>query len=134
MTGGDPDNPRSRAACLGAPAEYWFPDFVHVVLDDDGEVVEEIEFLDDGTQWELYGDTSYAYEIGREICNGCPIREECLEGAMERRERYGMWGGLIPIERRRIERRNRRRNLHERRQAEADAQAAQSADTVEVES
>ena len=28
------------------------------------------------------------------ICCSCPVRTECLRGATERRELYGVWGGL----------------------------------------
>lgn len=38
------------------------------------------------------------------ICAGCEVRDECLEGADERDERHGIWGGLTPTERRRIRR------------------------------
>lgn len=33
------------------------------------------------------------------ICGMCPVRRECLESAMERRERHGIWGGLNEDER-----------------------------------
>ncbi len=29
------------------------------------------------------------------ICAGCPRREPCLEGALERREPWGVWGGEL---------------------------------------
>ena len=29
------------------------------------------------------------------ICAGCPRRESCLEGALERREPWGVWGGEL---------------------------------------
>lgn len=29
------------------------------------------------------------------ICARCPVREECLEGALERREPAGVWGGQL---------------------------------------
>ena len=29
------------------------------------------------------------------ICAGCPRRELCLEGALERREPWGVWGGEL---------------------------------------
>ena len=29
------------------------------------------------------------------FCGGCPVREECLEGARERREPWGVWGGEL---------------------------------------
>lgn len=30
----------------------------------------------------------------RQICAGCGIRMECLRAAVERREKYGIWGGV----------------------------------------
>lgn len=30
----------------------------------------------------------------RRICAMCPVREECLEWAVEHKERYGVWGGV----------------------------------------
>lgn len=100
----------SQAACKGADPEVFFP----VFLDDDGE-----EVFDDGTIFESYGDTTPFYEDARAICALCPMREECLDYAMEHHIRFGMFGGLTPIERRRIERRDRRRRLQERRRREA---------------
>lgn len=54
------------------------------------------------------------YSIPREICAACPIRERCLEYAMQREgsraadSRWGMWGGLTGIERANLARRRRR--------------------------
>lgn len=100
----------AKAKCLGADPSLFFPDFV----DDDGEDV-----YDDGTIFESYGDTSDFYAEAREICAGCPMKDACLTYAMDHRIRFGMYGGLTPIERRRIERRDRRRRLQERRKREA---------------
>ena len=41
------------------------------------------------------------------ICSGCSIRSECLEGALEREERFGIWGGLTERERRPLRRQRR---------------------------
>jgi WhiB family redox-sensing transcriptional regulator len=30
------------------------------------------------------------------ICDGCPAIEPCADGAIRRREQYGIWGGLTP--------------------------------------
>lgn len=38
----------------------------------------------------------------RKVCDGCEVREQCLEWALERREPYGIWGGKSPDERRRL--------------------------------
>jgi len=42
------------------------------------------------------------------ICALCPVREPCLEHAIARREKLGVWGGLTERERRREIRRRRR--------------------------
>jgi WhiB family redox-sensing transcriptional regulator len=34
-------------------------------------------------------------ERAKALCRGCPIRERCLAGALERRERWGVWGGQL---------------------------------------
>ena len=33
------------------------------------------------------------------ICAKCPVREECLQSAIDNEEQYGVWGGLTAIER-----------------------------------
>lgn len=40
-------------------------------------------------------------------CFGCPAaaRLACLEGALERREAWGVWGGMGPEDRHRLQRR-----------------------------
>lgn len=81
-----PDNlPRARhwtddAACVGAPLGLFFPE----------------------------GDSRAARKVVQEakgLCEGCLVRERCLEEAMARGERYGVWGGLDERERRRLGRR-----------------------------
>lgn len=42
------------------------------------------------------------------VCEGCSVRELCLEHALGSREREGVWGGCTERERRRIIRRRRR--------------------------
>lgn len=44
---------------------------------------------------------------GKAVCAGCPVRAECLEYALENRERHGIWGGLSERERRKLERAGR---------------------------
>ncbi len=31
----------------------------------------------------------------KRICAGCPVADACLEGALERREPWGVWGGEL---------------------------------------
>lgn len=40
-----------------------------------------------------------AIKHAKEICTACDLRAACLEGALERRERWGVWGGLSKPER-----------------------------------
>jgi len=41
------------------------------------------------------------------VCEGCEVREACLEHALTWREHTGVWGGATELERRRINRRRR---------------------------
>jgi len=34
-------------------------------------------------------------EVAKGFCGTCPLRAACLEGALERREPWGVWGGEI---------------------------------------
>src|SRR5690606_28754178 len=55
---------RNNAACLGVDSNVFFP----------GRGAK-------GTE-------------AKQICGGCPVREECLEYALRTRPVYGIWGGL----------------------------------------
>lgn len=45
-------------------------------------------------------DLFFSEDIGeiaaaKRVCGGCPVLAECLEGALERREPFGVWGGQL---------------------------------------
>ena len=40
----------------------------------------------------------------KRICQGCEVRDACLEYALSNDERFGIWGGLSERERRRLKR------------------------------
>lgn len=98
-----------EAECRTYPKKLFTPD----IFDEDGN-----EQFDDGTIWESFGDTSQYYAEARTICDVCPVKELCLAHALAEKERWGMWGGLTPIERRRIERKDRRQRLRDKRARE----------------
>lgn len=68
----------SDAACLEYPSETFFPE---------------------------KGNTAVSREAKR-ICGGCLVRDVCLAYALERGERWGVWGGLSETERRMLARRS----------------------------
>lgn len=70
----------ARAACKDQPSSLWFPE--------NGEE-------------HRAGD----YRAGKQVCEGCDVRAECLEYALTNRMEYGLWGGLIPKERQLLRRR-----------------------------
>jgi excisionase family DNA binding protein len=39
-----------------------------------------------------------------EICNGCPVRAQCLQWALTHDERFGIWGGMSERQLRRLRR------------------------------
>ena len=77
-------NWRAASACLNTDPDVFFPVAV-------------------GT-----ADSSWSH--GRcVICDGCPVRQQCLDYAMRSGEKDGIWGGTTPEERIRARRaRNRR--------------------------
>jgi WhiB family redox-sensing transcriptional regulator len=34
-------------------------------------------------------------ELAKAMCTTCPVVQECLAGALERREPWGVWGGQL---------------------------------------
>jgi WhiB family redox-sensing transcriptional regulator len=47
-------------------------------------------------------------EEAKSVCRRCPVREECLQFALETGPDAGVWGGLSEDERRALKRRNAR--------------------------
>jgi WhiB family redox-sensing transcriptional regulator len=42
-----------------------------------------------------FSDSPAELELAKSLCRGCPLRLECLAGAVERQEPWGVWGGEI---------------------------------------
>jgi WhiB family redox-sensing transcriptional regulator len=62
-----------------------------------------------GVDTDVFFPTSEANaEAAKEICATCPVREQCLEYALDTRPPDGVWGGLTPIERHRLIRRRQK--------------------------
>lgn len=50
-------------------------------------------------------DKAGSYLQAKEICFGCPVRLECLDWAITTGTDHGLWGGLAPLERKRLRKR-----------------------------
>lgn len=42
-----------------------------------------------------FADVPTELELAKSLCGDCPLRVECLAGALEREEPWGVWGGEI---------------------------------------
>lgn len=43
----------------------------------------------------FFAETPQGVETAKAICLDCPMRAECLAGALKRREPHGVWGGEL---------------------------------------
>lgn len=56
----------------------------------------------------FYPETDEEADAAKDVCAVCPVQGACLEFALARREKEGVWGGFTERERRRIIRQRRR--------------------------
>lgn len=77
---GNPDPWTSEARCVETDADVFFP---------------EPGF--------------HAADVAKKICQQCEVVAECLEAALKRHERYGVYGGHTPKERELISRQRRKK-------------------------
>ncbi|MGL5867251.1 MAG: WhiB family transcriptional regulator [Dermatophilaceae bacterium] len=45
-----------------------------------------------------FADTPDGVEFAKELCVRCPARQQCLDGALQRREPWGVWGGELFVQ------------------------------------
>jgi len=50
----------------------------------------------------FFPDKGHSVAAAKKVCGGCPVKDECLQWALDRDERFGVWGGLSERERRRL--------------------------------
>jgi WhiB family redox-sensing transcriptional regulator len=60
------------------------------------------------------------------FCQGCPVKDPCLAGALERREPWGVWGGELFVNGK-VVAQKRKRGRPPKVRPEAEQPAAQSA-------
>lgn len=70
-------NWRAHGACLTADPDLFFPVAMGTVA-------------------------SRQIAEAQQICAGCPVKQQCLDFAMQTRESAGIWGGTTPEDRLRV--------------------------------
>jgi WhiB family redox-sensing transcriptional regulator len=50
----------------------------------------------DAALW--FAESPVDLELAKTLCGGCPVRAECLAGALGREEPWGVWGGEIFVQ------------------------------------
>ena len=73
-----------------------------------------------------FADAPAELELAKSLCGDCPVRVECLAGALERAEPWGVWGGEI-FERGVVIARKRPRGRPRKSDVALDVQAEASA-------
>lgn len=56
----------------------------------------------------FYPDNDEEAEIAKQVCAQCGVRQVCLDFALTKREKVGIWGGATERERRRLLRHRRK--------------------------
>lgn len=56
---------------------------------------------------EFYPEKGGSTRTAKRICDRCEVKTECAQDAVERREPYGVWGGMSQNERRALGRSER---------------------------
>ncbi|MHA6762786.1 WhiB family transcriptional regulator [Streptacidiphilus sp. PAMC 29251] len=46
----------------------------------------------------FFAETPADVEYAKSLCGTCPVKESCLQGALERREPWGVWGGELFVQ------------------------------------
>ncbi len=46
----------------------------------------------------FFAETPAEVEHAKALCAGCPLQVECLAGALERKEPWGVWGGQLVLD------------------------------------
>ena len=58
----------------------------------------------------FYPDDEAEANAAKSVCDSCAVKSECLDHALDSREKAGVWGGATERDRRRIMRQRRRKD------------------------
>lgn len=77
------------------------------LADPDGEDWQEHALCAQTDPEAFFPEKGGSTRAAKRTCQGCTVRDECLEYALARDERFGIWGGLSERERRNLKRQGR---------------------------
>ncbi|HOB04209.1 MAG TPA: WhiB family transcriptional regulator [Propionibacteriaceae bacterium] len=46
----------------------------------------------------FFAESPAEVELAKIVCGPCPVRDQCLASAIERREPHGVWGGQLLVQ------------------------------------
>lgn len=75
-----------------APEDRW----------EDRSACRDEQYRDHADDWYAPSSNRDAHNAAMRVCAGCPVRAECQNAALNRREAWGIWGGLTEGQRRSI--------------------------------
>ncbi len=80
-----------------------FLKFARIMVEADPECaqVPDVFYPEETTQ------PAWSTKTAKDICERCPIMDECAQYALEANEGFGIWGGMTPHERRQLRKRSR---------------------------
>jgi WhiB family redox-sensing transcriptional regulator len=78
---------------------------LYAVEEDEGELSWQTDALCAQTDPEaFFPEKGGSTRDAKRVCEACPVQAECLDYAMSKDEKFGIWGGLSERERRRLRR------------------------------
>lgn len=57
---------------------------------------------DDAAKWFPAQGERHLITVAKRFCTGCPVRQRCLDYALDNQILHGVWGGRSPLERKRV--------------------------------
>ena len=82
-------------------------DYVQLLSDFD-LVLKKFDWMDDAacrglSSVNFFPEETYNVDAPKAmaVCKQCPVREDCLDFAVQNNVKYGIWGGLNPVQRKR---------------------------------
>ncbi|TYC98966.1 WhiB family transcriptional regulator [Arthrobacter echini] len=91
-----------QAAPVDQPVRIGLP-LAPGSVDDEGELSWQADALCAQTDPEaFFPEKGGSTRDAKKVCGSCIVKSECLEYALEKDERFGIWGGMSERERRRL--------------------------------